>query len=472
MKALTIKQAKSIITVLAILLAVSVMALGAVIVVKNGSLQKGLAVIRDNFIKNGDEPEETAEADKDSLNRNLAVLPLSASVGANLSALRLSNPETPKPTVDPVVILSLYNLSPEENVPFHVENIFPGDVYEKDFRVAVYHRDTVTLRFHADVRPGYEFLGDVLYIRIDLPENEGVIYDGPFNSMPSEVHHVMATTEEIYEDVHYHITVYIDTSVGNEYQEKDLIADFRWWVEEDLEPIPPQTGGWNIALYVGIGLIVVAVAALIIIPIVRKRGKDDDGKGGRGGKGGKSSEAPSLTVTQKKITGSIVVIFVLAFCLMITTSALVYATVSVENNLFRTGRVKINLNNGEPIIREDEFLFEPGMTVVKEFFIENLSTWDVYYKLYFDNIDGPMADVLETTIKDGDNVIYQGLMRELTENNVYSAPDPLAVMEKKYLTVWFHFPELAGNETQGTALEFDMFAVAVQTKNNPDRKFD
>lgn len=67
--------------------------------------------------------------------------------------------------------------------------------------------------------------------------------------------------------------------------------------------------------------------------------------------------------TEKKLTGGIVAIVILALCLTITTFALVYATVSVDNNLFHTGEVKINLNDGNPVIYEHEFLFEPGMTV-------------------------------------------------------------------------------------------------------------
>ena len=41
--------------------------------------------------------------------------------------------------------------------------------------------------------------------------------------------------------------------------------------------------------------------------------------------------------TAKKLTGSIIAVIVLAICLCITTFALVWATVSVENNLFHTG---------------------------------------------------------------------------------------------------------------------------------------
>ena len=86
--------------------------------------------------------------------------------------------------------------------------------------------------------------------------------------------------------------------------------------------------------------------------------------------------------TGKKLTGGIIAIILLTVCLAITTFALVFASVSVDNNIFKTGEVKINLNDGKPVINEHEFIFEPGMTVKKDFFIENDSTWDVYYKLY------------------------------------------------------------------------------------------
>jgi len=178
------------------------------------------------------------------------------------------------------------------------------------------------------------------------------------------------------------------------------------------------------------------------------------------------------TKTAKKLTGGIVAIIVLAVCLVITTFALVYASVSVENNLFRTGEVKINLNDGEPVIREHEFLFEPGMTVKKDFFIENGSTWDVYYRLYFDNVSGGLADVLEITVKDGDKVLYSGTANELTKKNVVAADDTLKIGQKRNLTVYFHFPEEKGNETQNLDLTFTMCAEATQTKNNPNKLFD
>lgn len=177
------------------------------------------------------------------------------------------------------------------------------------------------------------------------------------------------------------------------------------------------------------------------------------------------------TKIPKRLTGGIIAIIVLALCLCVTTFALVYASVSVEDNLFHTGEVKINLNDGKPVIREHEFIFEPGMTVKKDFFIENDSTWDVYYRLYLDNISGGLADVLTVTIKDGDKVLYTGTANELTRQNVAAADDTLKIGQRRNLTVIFHYPENSGNKTQKLDLAFTMCAEATQTKNNPNKLF-
>lgn len=174
---------------------------------------------------------------------------------------------------------------------------------------------------------------------------------------------------------------------------------------------------------------------------------------------------------EQKLTRSIIAAIVLAICLCITTFALVWETLSVENNLFSTGTVKINLNDGKPVIEEHEFLFEPGMTVKKDFFIENQSTCDVYYKLYFDNVNGGLADVLRITVKDGEKTLYQGTAENLKRNAVTAADDVLKIGERRELTVYFYFPQEIGNSAQSQTLTFDMCADAVQTKNNPNKAF-
>ena len=136
------------------------------------------------------------------------------------------------------------------------------------------------------------------------------------------------------------------------------------------------------------------------------------------------------TNTSKKLTGSILTVILLAVCLCISTFALIFSMVSVENNLFHTGTIDINLNDGKPIITADEFLFEPGMTVKKDFFIENDGTWDVYYKLYFENVSGGLSDVLQIRIQDGDRVLFEGTAESLSRKNVIAADDVLKIGER------------------------------------------
>ena len=180
----------------------------------------------------------------------------------------------------------------------------------------------------------------------------------------------------------------------------------------------------------------------------------------------------SKSKTTKRLTTSVATIVVLAVCLCITTFALVYSTVAVDNNLFQTGEIRVNLNDGRPVIEEDEFLFEPGMTVEKGFFIENESTWDVYYRLYLENVEGGLAEVLDVSIRDGDTVLYSGKAADLTETKAVTADDRLKLHERRELTITFHYPEEAGNSAQTRYLSFNLSADAVQTKNNPRRQFD
>ena len=176
--------------------------------------------------------------------------------------------------------------------------------------------------------------------------------------------------------------------------------------------------------------------------------------------------------TAKKLTGAILLAVFLAICLCITTYALVMAHVSVKENRFHTGSVNINLNDGKPVIEEHEFLFEPGMTVKKGFFIKNESTCEVYYKLYFDKVTGGLANVLEITIQEGDKILYRGTAASLSNANVAAADDVLGVGERRNLTILFHYPEGADNSGQGHELTFDLFANAVQTRNNDKKEFE
>ncbi|MBQ9921994.1 MAG: hypothetical protein IJO52_07390, partial [Clostridia bacterium] len=216
---------------------------------------------------------------------------------------------------------------------------------------------------------------------------------------------------------------------------------------------PPKTGDTsNILLWIVVMIVSVLVILIAILLIKRAVGKDKPNK------------------TAKHFTFGIITILILMICLVLTTYALVYDYVMVEENIFRTGVVEINLNDGDAITQADEHRFEPGVTVVKDFFIENLSSSDVYYRLYLDNMDGDLGDFLEITIKDGERVLFHGKPAQLTKLNFEA--DTLYLDEKRWLTCTFHFPVSEDNDGESRDMGFNLCAEAVQTKNNPDKVFE
>lgn len=176
--------------------------------------------------------------------------------------------------------------------------------------------------------------------------------------------------------------------------------------------------------------------------------------------------------TARKLANGVASVVILAVCLVISTIALMYETFMVSDNLFRTGRVKIDLNGGKPVISEHELLFEPGMTIKRNFYIENLSSEEVHYRIYFNTVEGGLADILEVTISDEDTVLYQGTASEFTREIAAPSKNALRINERKELTAIFHFPENSGNNAQNMTLSFDLCADAVQSRNNPDKSFN
>lgn len=132
--------------------------------------------------------------------------------------------------------LELYSGHGTDNTPFKSENMFPGDSETKKYMVQVSYTGSVTLHFHADIEPGYEKLAEVLEVSVRVGDD--IIYEGLMGEMPSSVETPLSSGSDTTETVTYEITVSLDTSVGNEYQGKVLIADFRWWVPESEEPSP------------------------------------------------------------------------------------------------------------------------------------------------------------------------------------------------------------------------------------------
>ena len=115
---------------------------------------------------------------------------------------------------------------------------------------------------------------------------------------------------------------------------------------------------------------------------------------------------------------------------------------------------------------------EPGATVEKVFKLTNDSTCEVYYKLYFSNIVGELADVLEVKVLSGNDEIWSGDMADLTRAAAATTDELLGIGAQENLKVQLHMPEECGNETQALTVSFDVNVDAVQSANNPDKVFE
>lgn len=171
--------------------------------------------------------------------------------------------------------IDLYKGKADDNTPFKAENLFPGDVVTKYFRIKVSYEDKVTVHYHADIRPGYEKLAEVLKARVVLLSDNGrVLYDGLMRDMPKSLTHKLSSAKRTSDELYYEITAYLDTSVGNEYQQKSLIADFRWWIEETGNLTPPTGSDSHFTLW--LTLAVASGAACLIVLIVYRRRKGEE----------------------------------------------------------------------------------------------------------------------------------------------------------------------------------------------------
>lgn len=245
-----LKKIKVAITVLTVLLAISVVSLIGIVTYNYFCGQVATAVAPDNWIE-PNRKEKTAKHGK--------------------NGTETDTPQIPDIVQTKADVLYFHFLNADENKPFKVTNMFPGDAITQYYRIRVTHTGKVNLRFRADVREGYEKLAEVLQCRVTLLTTGEVLYDGLMRDMPEEVVHPMPGSSTRTDEVYYEITAYLDTSVGNDYQLQTLMADFRWWVEETSNLGIPQTGDDGVLPY--------AVGALIslffIILLCKTRKKED-----------------------------------------------------------------------------------------------------------------------------------------------------------------------------------------------------
>lgn len=122
-----------------------------------------------------------------------------------------------------------------ETLDFQAGNMVPGDAEVKEYCITVNDRKAIALRFSATINEPDSKLSEVLFIRVELDNT--LLYDGLMAEMPTLSHSFSSNKAK---DFYYTITVYLDTSVTNEYMGQKLTAEFQWALERKITPpVPP-----------------------------------------------------------------------------------------------------------------------------------------------------------------------------------------------------------------------------------------
>ncbi len=213
------KRLKTIIIILSVLLVFNMLALAGVLIAGANKNENSASVSPDNYIT----PIRQTVAKSGRVNQNINLLSMGTPtlIKQNISAS------------DEAVSLALYKSNPEERVPFYVLNMFPGDQEKAVYKLDVSYQGSITVQFRTEILPGYEKLAEVLKCKVQLGENKAALYDGLMKDMPASVDTEISSEVGTTETLDYIITVYLDTSVGNEYQYTQLFCDFYWWVASE-----------------------------------------------------------------------------------------------------------------------------------------------------------------------------------------------------------------------------------------------
>ncbi len=263
------KKNKTVIIILSALLGLSLLALGGTLVYnKIANSTPATVTVPDNLITPNEDTtkSDSSESNSQAPDSSETQTPISSAVTFTQS----TTAETKK-----AATIELYNKQPEENTVFAVGNMFPGDSETKYFRVRVSYHDKITVHYKATVRRGYEKLAEVLKVRIKLLSTGETMYDGLMRDMPESLTHKLASKKSTADELYYEITAYLDTSVGNDYQNKDLIADFKWWVEEtgNLDDSPKTGDTSNILLW---AVLAACSLSMMILLLVTRRRKEEE----------------------------------------------------------------------------------------------------------------------------------------------------------------------------------------------------
>ena len=120
---------------------------------------------------------------------------------------------------------------------FTLNNMFPGDAEYKDYELNISHKNNIDVVFNVHLREESAKLAEVLMLKVEIDNAE------KYNGLMKDLGQLTYTLPAGQPKATYRLTVYLDTSVGNEYQNKELKADFEWYYTPESSGGGGGTGG-------------------------------------------------------------------------------------------------------------------------------------------------------------------------------------------------------------------------------------
>lgn len=129
--------------------------------------------------------------------------------------------------------LELFRGQPAANEKFHADNLFPGDQLTRYYCVRVNHDQPVQIFFRCDITDQTKSLGDGLEISVTRLGGNGALCAGTFSEVNGKTWgETFQPSARGVTELYYRVDVSADTSLGNEYQQASLDADFTWYAQD------------------------------------------------------------------------------------------------------------------------------------------------------------------------------------------------------------------------------------------------
>ena len=366
------------------------------------------------------------------------------------------------------------------NEAFSVSGMLPGDEEAIETYVTVSHSGGLSMRFQVELTECSAPLSQVLELSVVNSATGAIVCEGTVDELVDAggIAVDIPPTESGTSVLAWRIKAKLPSSAHSGYPHARCVIDLHWYVQgDDRAKLNPLAKTGDFLGPFALSAVLVVVLASVFLRRRTKREAQEIG----GAHASSTAALPAESFAQhapstqsalhdkgKPVLCGLAVAALIAAAL---AWASFWAHARLPQNIFETGSVSIDLNDGDPVFPGDETYIEPGSTLVRNFTVANVGSADAYYRLYLDDLKGSLAASVEIAISQGDALLFQGSAVELEREDACVSNALLAPGETVTLTATVRLAEDTGATGKEQSVEFDLCAQAVQAKNNVGREF-